>query len=415
MSDVSRRKLMMTGGALGALTAFGVTPSAAARPAWTWSPDQSVAGAAPGAAPGTVAGVDPQWLWDEEADPVLAAVIDRGDVPRVNQLLRGWQRNDQVLPAGLPSDLRDFMEHARRMPSWAETAKLDAGARFSVNRGIYTGVLYGLGSGLMSTAIPREARAVYYSKGGADMKDRVAKTAKLGYDVGDLDAYRPQGTMVVTAVKTRLVHAAVRHLLPQSPGWSETSGGQRIPISQADVLVTWHSLPTHVMRKMLEWGVRITPSESAAYLHLWQVTANMLGVSDEYIPATWEAAYAQSRQLLDPVLGPTAEGKVLADVLLDIVAEVDGGLTRPLIGAFSRYTIGGQIGDWIGLEREPLWEPVIAAAWPKLVAFRENLLPLPLVPAAAWTIEEVIRRVVLLFFGEGRPIHLEIPDANRPS
>ncbi|MFE2904083.1 oxygenase MpaB family protein, partial [Streptomyces olivaceus] len=326
-----------------------------------------------------------------------------------------WTRNDQPLPSGLPADLRDFMEEARRLPSWADEKKLAAAAQFTKKKGIYTGALYGLGSGLMSTAIPREARAVYYSKGGADMKDRIAKTAQLGYDVGDLDAYQPQGGMVVTAVKTRLVHAAVRHLLPQSPGWSRTNGGQTIPISQADIMVTWHSLSTFVMRKLKDWKVPVSAAESDGFLHVWQVTAHMLGVQDEYIPASWDEAHAQSRQVLDPVLASTPEGVELTDILLDIVAELDAGLTRPLINAFSRYTLGDRTGDLIGLGREPFWQPLIGAAWPLLVAFREGLIPRPLVPEAAWTVEEAIRRFVLLFLSEGRGIRLEIPDTNRPA
>ncbi|MCY1649715.1 hypothetical protein ACM9HD_32770 [Streptomyces sp. JAC25] len=70
---------------------------------------------------GTGVGVDPEYVWDEEADPVLAAVIDRGEVPAVNALLKQWTRNDQALPGELPGDLREFMEHARRMPSWADS------------------------------------------------------------------------------------------------------------------------------------------------------------------------------------------------------------------------------------------------------------------------------------------------------
>ncbi|WP_320777121.1 oxygenase MpaB family protein [Streptomyces sp. CRN 30] len=407
MDGLSRRRMLITGGTLGALGAMGAATPAYARPPWSWAPSGSVAGEG--------AGLDPEWVWDEEADPVLAAVIDRGEVPKVNELLRQWTRNDQPLPAGLPADLRDFMESARRMPSWTDPGRLQAAVGFTKRKGIYTGALYGLGSGLMSTAIPREARAVYYSKGGADMKDRIAKTAKLGYDVGDLDAYQPSGTMVVTCVKTRLVHAAVRHLLPQSPGWSRTSGGQTIPISQADLMVTWHSLPTFVMRKLKDWRVPISTAESDGFLHVWQVTAHMLGIRDEYIPASWTEAEAQSRQVLDPILAATPEGQNLTDVLLDIVAELDAGLTRPLINAFSRYTLGDRVGDLVGLDEEPFWQPLISGAWPLLVAFREGLIPLPLIPAAAWTVEEAIRKFVLLFLSEGRGVQLEIPDANRPS
>ena len=267
----------------GALGALGVTTPAAAH--------RRAAGSA-------------VWVWDTEADPLLAAVLDRGQVPQVNELLRTWTRNDQSLPAGLPADLRAFIEGARGLPSWADQAKLDQAAEFVKPKGTYLVLLYALGGGMLSTAIPNEARAVYYSKGGADLKDRAAKTGKLGYDVHELNAYQPDGHMLVTAVKTRLVHAAVRHLLPQSPHW-----GGDIPISQNDMLVTWHTLPTYVMRKLTEWRVPVSAVESEAYLHVWQVTAHMLGIRDEYIPTTWAAANAQSKQVLDPVMAPTPRGR----------------------------------------------------------------------------------------------------------
>ncbi|ORT56728.1 oxygenase MpaB family protein [Streptomyces sp. CB03238] len=407
MDPLSRRKMLIAGGAMGALGALGMAAPAQARSLWTWSPSGSVAGSGPGA--------DPNWVWDEEADRLLASVIDRGDVPRVNQLLRSWTRNDQPLPDGLPRDLREFMDRARRLPSWADQDKLNLAARFNKTRGFYLNLLNGVGGGMLSTAIPREARAVYYSKGGADMEDRVAKTSKLGFAVGDLNAYQPDGHIVVEAVKTRLVHAAVRHLLPKSPGWARTSGGQKIPISQADILVTWHSLPTFAMRKLIEWKVPITRAESEAYLHLWQVTAHLLGIRDEYIPATWDAAEAQSRQLLDPVLGPTPEGVELTDILLGQLAEQTspGSVDRPLVNALARYLVGDQVADWDGIPREPFWEAAIEAAWPKLVAFRESLIPLPLVPQLAWTIDEAVRQYIMFYLTKGRAVHIEIPDANR--
>ncbi len=102
-------------------------------------------------------------------------------------------------------------------------------------------------------------------------------------------------------------------------------------------------------------------------------------------------------------------------MLLDIVAELDAGLTRPLINGFTRYTLGNRTGDLIGLDKEPFWQPLISAAWPLLVAFREGLIPLPLIPQAAWTVEEALRKFVLFYLSEGRGPSIEIPDANRPS
>jgi hypothetical protein len=405
MNELSRRKVLRAGGALGAMGALTMAAPAHAGSLWTWAPTGSIAG--------TGAGCDPRWVWDDEADPLVASLIDRGAVPEVNALLRTWTRNGQPLPDGLPADLRDFLERARRLPSWADQGKLATAVEFNEKRGSYLGLLYGLGSGMMSTVIPREARAVYYSQGGADMKDRISKTAKLGYDIGSVDAFQPEGEMVVTAVKTRLVHAAVRHLLPQSPAWSQIAD-EAIPISQRDMMVTWHSLPTFVMSKLNAWQIRIPTAESEAFLHSWQVSAHMLGVQDEYIPATWDEANAQKAQILDPLLGPTPEGAELAEILLSLAAEIDGGASRPFLNAMTRYVLGDQIATWLRIPREPGWDLFVRNGWPAFVAFREALLPLPLVPRGYWTFDEFLRQGALFFLSEGKPISIEIPQGNRP-
>lgn len=411
MDELSRRKILLGGGALGAFGALSAASAAQASSlsAWTWSPTGSVAGSGPG--------VNPRWVWDQEADPLLTSLFDRGSIPKVNELLWNWTRNDQELPNGLPQDLRAFMEKARQLPPWADQKKLDIAAEFNKTRGLYLNLLNGVGGGMLSTAIPKEARAVYYSKGGADMEDRVAKTSMLGFAVGSLDAFQPHGTCMVEAVKTRLVHAAVRHLLPQSAQWTGAAP-EEIPISQLDMLITWHSLPTYAMGKMREWEVPVTRAESEAYLHLWQVTAHMLGIRDEYIPATWEEANAQSKQVLDPVLGSTPEGIELTDILLGQLAEQTSpplGVTRPLCNALARYLVGDQIADWDGIPPEPVWDPVINEAWPLLVKFRENLIPLPMVPEVAWTIDEAVRQYILFYLTKGQETKIEIPMINRPS
>ncbi len=406
MTDVSRRRMLASGGALGALGALSMASPGHARPLieWTWSPGGSVAGAG--------AGTDPAYVWDDEADPVAAELLDSGAVPEVNRLLWNWTRNDQPLPAGLPEYLRAFMEKARQMPAWTDRTKLERAATFNKSRGLYLNLLNGVGGGMLSTAIPKEARAVYYSKGGADMEDRVAKTSILGFAVGALDAYRPGGNCIVNAVKTRLVHAAVRHLLQQSPYWDGS-----IPISMEDMLVTWHTLPTFAMRKMIEWEVRLPAADKEAYLHVWQVTAHMLGIRDEYIPATWDAANAQSDQILPRNMGPTREGVILTDILLGQLAEQTspGSLSRPLCNALARYLVGDQVAGWDGIPREPTWDPVIRNVWPILVKFREGLVPLPLVPSIAWVLDEAIRQYIMFFLTKGQETKIEIPTTNRPT
>jgi hypothetical protein len=413
MEKISRRKMLLTGGAIGAAGAIGMATPASAKSLWTWKPSGSVAG--------TGTGADPKWIWDAETDPLVASLQERGDVPRVNQLLRQWRYNSQPLPAGLPTDVKDYIEHARQVPAWTDQAKLAQAFDFYRTRGLYLGLTYGFGSGMMSTVIPNEARAVYYSKGGADMRDRITKTAKLGLDIGDQNAYKPDGDMIVTCVKTRMTHAAVRWLLPQSPHFPTVGpdGNKIVPISQADIMVTWHSLATSAHRYLTRWNLRIPQRHSDGYLHVWQVTAAMLGVKDEYIPATWAEADSQAQQVLDPILAATPEGIALADILLDMAQlDLNGdgwGPLRPALNALTRYMLGDAITDSLEIPRDRHWDDLIAWAWPRFVAIREGALLLPLPPDVLWFFDEILRNGVLLYLGRTPNIYIEMPTANRES
>ncbi|TDC59564.1 DUF2236 domain-containing protein [Actinomadura sp. GC306] len=414
MENPSRRNVLIAGGAVGAVGALSVATPAQASALWTWSPKGSVAGAG--------AGADPKTVWDDECDQLVASLLERGVVPDVNRKLAQWTKNGQTLPSGLPADLRDFIERARQLPSWVDNAKLQQAVDFNERRGLYLGVTYGFASGMMSTVIPREARAVYYSKGGADMRDRITKTAKLGYDIGTANAYGPNGEMIVTCVKTRLAHSGVRHLLPQSPHWNRVADEEK-PISQADMMVTWHSLPTTVMQNLVKWKVPIPAADSEAFLHSWQVCAHMLGIKDEYIPNSWSEANSQAKQVLDPILAPTPEGIKLADMLLNMATIVPGGplryVTKPILGALTRYVLGDEIAGWLKIRRYPLWDTIFEVGWEPFVRVREGLLRLEDAPGVVqtfyWAFDELIRVAALLVLsGADFPISIEIPTGNNP-
>ncbi|MBX3312835.1 MAG: DUF2236 domain-containing protein [Actinobacteria bacterium] len=416
----TRRSVLKKGGVASAFAAFGGLGIAgltgcepqASGPGingWTWSPTGSI--------PGTGTGADPTWVWDPQADDLVASLLDRGLVEDVNTKLAGWLYNGQALPAGLPADVVAFIESARQLPSWTDRTKLAKGASFNQKQGWAIGTAYGFASGMMSTVIPHEARAVYYSKGGADMRDRITKTAKLGYDIGLPGAFDPTGHMIVTCVKTRLAHAGVRNLLPSSAGWGSTAD-QTMPISQRDMLVTWASLPTTVAATLGKWNVPATDSESQGYLHTWQVTAHLLGIRDEYIPGSWAAAKTQSDQLLTPVLGPSQEGIELADTLLHLLADLDSGvLTYPAMCGLARYVLGDQIANWLEIPRQWFWDPTFATYWPPFIAFRSGTAAYFPGTAAVYAVfDEIVKLGALIYLSGGQfPISIKIPTINNPN
>lgn len=411
MENMSRRSLLASGGALGALGVVGAcTPLRADKPGWEWTTSGSI-----GDTPAT--GADRHATWDPPADDLVRSLKERGKIPMVNDALKKWQTNGQELPAELPDDVKAFIESARQLPAWADHDKLVTAFEFNRKRGLYLGVTYGFASGMMSTVIPREARAVYYSKGGADMKDRITKTAKLGYDIGSYNAFRPDGQQVVTCVKTRLAHAGVRNLLPSSIKWDEVAD-ETIPISQHDMMVTWHSLPTTVMQNLKKWDIPIDPAESEAFLHSWQVTGHLLGIRDEFIPKSWAEADQQAADVLN--LAITPEGYDLAHQLLNLGAFIDKGiLTTPILGALTRYVLGDEIAGWLDIPREPFWDGVLNNLWIPFIKVREGLLAMDKAPRELadvyWAFDEVLRLGALLILSGGKfPINISIPVANNP-
>jgi endo-cleaving rubber dioxygenase len=399
MQNLNRRRVLSLGVALGLVSAVDGAK------AWAWPSADSVAK--------TGAGTDPEYVWDSAADPLMASVLDNGLVPSVNTAIGTWVSNGDPLPGGLPGDLAAYLQQVNRLPSWADRAKLTRAADFNRRRDTYLFMLYGLGSGIMSTVIPREARSVYWSAGGADMQNRAAKTFTFGYDLSQLGAFEPTGQFVVTANKTRLVHAAVRHLLPQSPQWRAVTD-ESVPISAADILVTFHSLGTFVRRKMLAWGVPVPAADQEAFLHSWQVALHLLGVPDEYIPQTWAAAEAQSAQVLTPILTPTPEGVELAKDLLGLTAQVDLGVTRGFLNEFVRYVLSDQIGDWLGLPRDYAAAALVRTAWPAYILFREGLSPV--LPGTFYMVDQFVRALAMLFLNKGSSgttTPITIPTGNR--
>jgi len=401
MTNLSRRRVLSLGAALGLVGAVDLPAK------WAWSSVDSIA---------AVDKVTDPWLvWDDATDPLLVSLLDGGHIPAVNTAFDKWVKNGDPLPSGIPAALTTYLQQVNTLPPWADQTKLNLAAQFNKRMSMYLFLLYGLGGGIMSTVIPREARNVYHSAGGADMKSRAAKTFTYGYDLSAVDAFQPTGHFVVTSNKTRLTHAAVRHLLPKSAAWKAVTDNP-IPISNGDILITFHSLGTYVHGKLTSWGIKMSAAEEDAFLHMWQVALHLLGVREDFIPKSWAAAKQQSAYALTPILAPTPEGIDLAKILLGLTKQVDLGVTQGFLNEFARYLLSDQIGDWLKLPRDYVARGLINVGWPAFVRFREGLSPV--MPEGFSLFDNVVRGLAMLFLNNGTsPSYtpITIPTGNRPT
>jgi hypothetical protein len=393
--------MLTLGGALGLVSVAASVPQA-----WAWSSKGSVAG--------TDTVTDPFSVWDPTADRVAARLLADDAVPAVNKAWQSWVNNSDPLPSGMPSYLTSYLEQANQLPSWADRTLLAASQQYYKRLSSYLFVSQSMGSGILSTVIPRESRAVYWSAGGADMKARAAKTFTFGYDLDNETAWEPTGHFIVTANKTRLVHAVVRNLLPKSSHFMATAD-QPYPISNGDILRTFHSTATFAHNNVLKWNVKLSDQEQAADLHAWKVALHLLGVQDQFIPTDWSATIAQADQMLWPELAPTSEGTSLAKTLLGYIEQPTLGLDTGLVSELVRYLIGDQSSDWLGLPHDPASRALIETGWPAYVAFREGTTSIA--PGSLYLFDQFVRGIAMLYLNNGTSptqTPITLPTANRP-
>lgn len=64
--------------------------------------------------------------------------------------------------------------------------------------------------------------------------------------------------------------------------------------------------------------------------------------------------------------------------------------------------------------RNLYWDTFVRTGWPVFVAAKEGLQTLPLAKNISWTFDELLRRGLLFYLNDGKPIYITIPDTNRP-
>ena len=140
----------------------------------------------------------------------------------------------------------------------------------------------------------------------------------------------------------------------------------------------------------------------------------MLGVQDQYIPATWDDSYSQSAALLEPVLAPTPEGANLAQILIGLVTKELAGLPKPFVCAFIHYVLGDTIAGYAQIPSYPQMQEMIGEAWPYYVKAQSGGQSTGVIPPDVYGFfDEILEVGVLNYFSNGTKIDITLPSGNR--
>lgn len=150
---------------------------------------------------------------------------------------------------------------------------------------------------------------------------RIFETAQFVFDVMDENWWEPDKRGILSALKVRIMHAAMRHiiLINKNEGevWNDAWGK---PISQEDLVATNQVFSLEFFKGMEMLGDMLTPEQQTAWFHTWGTIGKIMGVQDKLIgknvAEAWSLQHAVYAHLFkDPTIAGIPLTKALVTTL----------------------------------------------------------------------------------------------------
>ncbi|MCC2957476.1 DUF2236 domain-containing protein [Massilia sp. IC2-477] len=280
----------------------------------------------------------PSMRADPPADDTVARLLAGADGPHAlaervaalnrelvrwdsNGGLAAWQPGPDCDPQ-LGAALKDYLARCRQLPDWADVEKIDRAEHLFMDMSMLSCTLLFCAS-LPECYVLPDLSAVLHAAGQLEQHTdyRIRSTAAMIFPVmmrGGLTS--PQGFGVAQALKVRLIHATIRHLIlrgappaseavaapPLAPlrpagggmyhllyahGWDSAERG--LPCNQEELAYTLLTFNFVFLRGLRRLGLGLQRSDEEAYLHAWNVLGHLLGIERELM--AWTMIDAEAR------------------------------------------------------------------------------------------------------------------------
>ena len=306
------------------------------------------------------------------ADGDLAAREDLHEAVRRSSrtaadVLRGLRKPAADQPSWLRELLDEWVQQGPDLPSWHDPELMAAGQRFFNNwdleicTALFTASLPSAYAGWPGVGIL--ARASQLAEPGT-VGRRIAETGQMLLDITQPGALARGGVGYQRIVQVRVLHAAVRAVLlgKDAPGgsWPAANG---VPVNQEDLLATLMTFTVIVFRALKRMGIDLTQEDQEAYLHLWAVAGDLLGITEaKLLLRQPQDVDDLTTKLQDSLQAPSADGRFLTSVLLyEMELAMPLGWLR-VPRTVVRFLIGDRVADMVGVPAATWWSPVLPLA-----------------------------------------------------
>jgi hypothetical protein len=237
-------------------------------------------------------------VMDKPADDAVLTVFESKSMDHLRTLLVELAQNDSMVSDQLPKPMHDFIQSELGFAFTAEDIEL-----FNQTHEIWKDK----GMKFIFILFFRALPYTYMAEKPANVlkttkllitqpERRIFETAQFVFDVMDQNWWEPDKRGILSALKVRIMHAAMRHVILDNKSgrkWNEAFGK---PISQEDLVATNQVFSLEFFKGMDMLGDSLSEKEQKAWFHTWKTIGRIMGVQEELIckdvKEAWTLQYA---------------------------------------------------------------------------------------------------------------------------
>jgi hypothetical protein len=293
-------------------------------------------------------------IGDPLADEVIADVIRKHEIAKVNQIFRSLVENDGIVPDDMPPEVNTYLAQTATMPDWADMALIEQGEEFfSLNWPVIVTLLF-CASLPSAYAAWRGAQVLFLTTRLTErIHRRIFETAQFVLNVMSPGAFTPHGQGIRSVQKVRLMHAAIRHLIEYDPRWrSQWDMAWGVPINQEDLAGTLMTFSTEILVGMARFRIPIRASDEKAYFHAWKVVGHIMGIRPDLLPTDPQDAYDLAETIFQRQRGPSEAGRTLTKALVEFMEQqIPGTLFDDFPATIIRHAVDKDVADMLQVPR----------------------------------------------------------------
>ena len=246
-------------------------------------------------------------VMDKPADDAVFTVFESNSMEHLRSVLTDLAKNDSMISEELPKPMHDFVKSELNFTFTPEDIEL-----FNQTHEIWKEKGMKFIFILFFRALPytymaeKPANVLTMTKLLVEQPERrIFETAQFVFDVMDKNWWEPDQRGILTALKVRIMHAAMRHvILDNTIGekWNEEWGK---PISQEDLIATNQVFSLEFFKGLSMLKQELSPDEQNAWFHTWKTIGKIMGVQDNLLCKNVDEAWELQRSVYGHLFNDT--------------------------------------------------------------------------------------------------------------